>query len=118
MTTVRCLLAVVASKKWVIHQLDINNALLHGDLHEEFYMHMHEGIPNPNNKVCLLKKFLYGLKQASRKWHAKLLEELKKLKYEQSKNDYSLFTKRNNQYLTILVVYADDILVTSRISLS
>ena len=113
MTTIRTVIALAAARKWPIYQLDINNAFLHGDLHEEVYMHMPEGIPNPNNKVCLLKKSLYGLKQASRQWHAKLLEELRKLKYEQSKNDYSLFTKRNNQRITILVVYVDDILVTS-----
>lgn len=59
MTTVRCLLAIVASHKWVIHQLNINNAFLHRDLHEEVYMRMPERIPNPKNKVCLLKKNLY-----------------------------------------------------------
>lgn len=83
MPTVRCMLAIAASHKWIIHQLDINNAFLHGDLYEVVYMKMPEGLPNPRNQVCLLKKSIYGLKQASRQWHAKLATELKGLGFDQ-----------------------------------
>ena len=91
--------------------MDINNAFLHGDLHEEVYMKMPEGLSNPNNQVCLLKKSLYGLKQASRQWHAKLVNELKRLGFTQSKNDYSLFTKNNDVHTTLLAVYVDSSLL-------
>lgn len=112
MTTVRCLLAVATSQQWLVHQLDVNNAFLHGDLNEEVYMTMPQGVPNPQNKVCLLRKSLYGLKQASRKWHEKLMVELKRLGFTQSRNDYSLFVKRQNSLITIMVVYVDDTLLT------
>jgi len=46
---------------------------MHGDLQEDIYLLVPPGIKtHKSNKVCKLKKSLYGLKQASMKWYEKL----------------------------------------------
>ena len=62
------------SNKWCIHQIDISNAFLHGDLTETIYMEQPPGFKNSDhpNHVCRLNKSLYGLKQAPRAWFHKL----------------------------------------------
>ena len=112
MATIRYLLALAATFQWPLHQLDINNSFLHGTLDEEVYMAMPEGLPNPAHKVCKLIKSLYGLKQVSRQWFARLTAELAHQGFIQSKNDYSLFINKSEDDMCIAAVYVDDIILT------
>ncbi|KAG5245908.1 Retrovirus-related polyprotein from transposon [Salix suchowensis] len=59
MITIRCLLAIVAAQNWSLRQLDVNNAFLHGDLHEKTYMTLPPGLRQQGtNLVCRLNKSL------------------------------------------------------------
>lgn len=113
MTTVRIFLDVAAKMKHEIHQMDVHNAFLHGDLHDEVYIKMPLGFSNPNDtRVCRLRKSLYGLKQAPRCWFAKLVDALLKYGFSQTHSDSSLFVySRHNMSLRILV-YVDDLIIS------
>ena len=77
-TTIRLLLSLAVSKNWHIHQLNISNTFLHGDLTELIYMDQPQGFKDSAfpHHVCQLRKSLYGLKQPPRKWFHKLSGQL------------------------------------------
>ena len=112
MTTVRTILALAASQSWTLSQMDVKNAFLHGDLKEEVYITLPNGMPISPNHVCKLKRSLYGLKQAPRIWFEKFKSTLLGFSYIQSKYDSSLFLLKTSKGIVVLLVYVDDILVT------
>ncbi|GAA0148379.1 transmembrane signal receptor [Lithospermum erythrorhizon] len=77
MVTVRTFLAVAASRNWALHQMDVHNAFLHGDLNDEVYMKVPPGFyVGQTGMMCKLQKSLYGLRQDPHYWFAKIAASL------------------------------------------
>ena len=75
--------------------MDVKNAFLHGDLEDEVYMKLPPGHPQHNEPgmVCRLHKSIYGLKQSSRAWYAKLSLVLEEVSFQRSHADSSMFVR-------------------------
>jgi hypothetical protein len=113
--TIRTVLSLAVSRGWCLRQLDVKNAFLHGVLEEEVYMRQPPGFENPHapDFICKLDKALYGLKQAPRAWYSKLSSKLCNLGFIPSKADISLFLYNKSGISIYVLVYVDDIIVTS-----
>jgi len=113
--TIRLILSIAVSRGWSLRQLDVQNAFLHGILEEEVYMYQPSGYADKThpNYVCKLHKALYELKQAPRAWYAKLCKRLEALGFVPSKADTSLFYYNRGNHSIFVLVYVDDIIVSS-----
>jgi Reverse transcriptase (RNA-dependent DNA polymerase) len=108
------LLSLAANLDWPLHKFDVKNSFLHGDLEEEIYMELPPGCENSSSKdvVCKLKKALYGLKQSPRAWFGHFCLAMKSYGFNQSDSDHTLFFKRKQGKLTLLIIYVDDMIIT------
>ena len=113
MDSIRLALAIAASRRWEVHQMDVKNAFLHGDLSDEIYMEQSQGVIQYSSLVCRLKKSLYGLKQALRAWYAKMDSYLLSQNFVRCKSDTNVYMLRIVDSLLLLVLYVDDLLITS-----
>jgi Reverse transcriptase (RNA-dependent DNA polymerase) len=78
LNSVRVLLSLAANFDWSLHQFDVKNVFLHGDLKEEIYMEIPRyRYSGSGNKVCKLEKTLYDLKQSLRAWFGRFCRAMK-----------------------------------------
>ena len=112
--SVRLFLSLAVIHHWPLHQLDIKNAFLHGDLEEEIYMEQPPGFvaQGETNLVCKLRKSLYGLKQSPRAWFGRFSTVVRDFGMQQSEADHSIFYHSSTSGCIYLIVYVDDIVIT------
>ncbi len=105
---------MATAKGWSLHQMDVKNVFLHGDLQEEVYMEQPPSYVDQThpNLVCRLKKVLYGLKHAPRAWSDKIGQYLVTSGFQTSNADFSLYVKKKNHGIIIIVIYVDDLIIT------
>ena len=112
---VRFVLSIAVARGWCLRQLDVQDVFLHGVQEEEVYMKQPPGFESNDAPflVCKLDKAIYGLKQAPRAWYSRLSVKLIELGFKSSKSDTSLFIYQKNGITIFMLIYVDDIIVTS-----
>ncbi|GJT87818.1 retrotransposon protein, putative, ty1-copia subclass [Tanacetum coccineum] len=110
---IKILIAIAAYYDYEIWQMDVKTAFLNGYLNKEVYMEQPEGFVNPKypNRVCMLKRSIYGLKQASRQWNKRFDDEIKKFGFSQDADEPCVYLKASGSNVTFLILYGDDILI-------
>jgi hypothetical protein len=113
--TVRTVLSLALSQDWVIHQLDVKNTFLHDTLTEIVYCSQPTGFVDEAHPdlVCWLNRSLYGLKQAPRAWYSRFTSYLASIGFIEAKSDTSLFIYHRGDDTVFLLLYVDDIVLTT-----
>ena len=113
--SLRTIFAIANQYGMEIHQMDVNSAYLNGDIDAEIYMRQPEGYIDPKhpNKVCKLKKGLYGLKQGGRIWNEKIDKYLKSKDYNPSDADPCIYVNVQGGKIVIIALYVDDTIIVS-----
>ena len=94
LTTIHLLVSLAASHSWPLHQLDVKNIFLNGDLNETIYTDPPPGFQAEGEycgKVCCLRKSLYGLKQSTRAWFNRFSEAVLSLGFDYCHSDHTYF---------------------------
>lgn len=114
-STFRILLSVAAGRNMRVFHFDAKTAFLNGELQEEIYMKQPPGFVKDGKEdlVCKLRKSIYGLKQSARVWNETLHKVLIELGLKQASADDCLYVLEGTVNSVYVLVYVDDILVTS-----
>nr|GFC17662.1 retrovirus-related Pol polyprotein from transposon TNT 1-94 [Tanacetum cinerariifolium] len=115
MEAIRIFLAYAAHKSFIVSQMDVKTAFLHGSLKEDVNVCQPEGFIDADHSshVYKLKKALYGLKQAPRAWYDELSKFLLQNHFFKGTIDLTLFIRRFQDEILVVQIYVDDIIFGS-----
>jgi hypothetical protein len=114
MNSIHLVLALVASYKWEVHQMDVKFPSLHRELQKEIYMEHPLGyVQNDSSLVFRLKKSICGLKHVPRAWYAKMDSFPLDTNFSRCHYDPNLYVMKVANHLIILVLYVDEFILTS-----
>ncbi|UYV62631.1 hypothetical protein LAZ67_2001358 [Cordylochernes scorpioides] len=113
-STIRMFLALAVEYNLILHQMDVQSAYLNGEIKEEIYMTQPENFVSRKypERVCRLKKAIYGLKQAGIVWHERLDNELKYLGLKQIQSDNCVYIKHHEGIL-LVAIFVDDLIIAA-----
>lgn len=116
LASIRFILAVAARNDWEINMFDFHSAYLNGVLSdgETIYMEQppyHE-VADRSRYVVKLRKSLYGLKQAGRRWYDTLCVALGRIGFRRSLADPAVFFIHVGDDVAILFIHVDDTTIT------
>jgi len=133
--SIRMLLSLAASKRWILNVLDISNAFqtsITFDPNERTYLSLPPfylewfrsqwpdyRLPSTNTKDLVIQclRAIQGTKDAGNRWYLLLCRKLLDLGFKCTFTDYGIFTWDYNNELSIIIIETDDILMASETSL-
>nr|KAJ0209461.1 hypothetical protein LSAT_V11C400222940 [Lactuca sativa] len=112
---IRMFLAYASYMNFIVYQMDVKTAFLHGVLEEEVFLNQPPGFVDKDhpNYVYRLDKAVYGLKQAPRAWYETLTLYLLENGYRRGAIDNTLFIKNKGSDMVLVQIYVDDIIFGS-----
>ncbi|GJV45254.1 retrovirus-related pol polyprotein from transposon TNT 1-94 [Tanacetum coccineum] len=115
-TSIRVILSLIGCEDYELEQLDVKMVFFHGNLEETIYMRQPPGFEEgTGNKVCLLKKSLYGLKQSPRQWYKRFDVYMISNGFSHSSYDSCVYFKEFAPGMYIyLLLYVDDMLIACK----
>jgi hypothetical protein len=94
--------------------MDVKKTFLNGVIEEEVYVEKPKGFKTRDSQthVSILKKYLYGSKQAPRAWYGRIDIFLMRLGFTKSKSYSNIYYKVVDGGIMILLLYVDDLFLT------
>lgn len=95
--------------------MDVKSTFLNGELEEEVFIKKPKGFQQSEKEdyVCRLKKPLYVLKEAPTGWYAHLDKHIHQKGFKKCIPNSNLYLQMDNNNLTIIEVYVDNIIFGS-----